>query len=204
MRRISITLYADGMSVLFPMLQHGITIRTEVGCTLETFLAAVFNVTTGYVNRRMQIVLLDGKAVDRLDSAIIMDGATLALSSAMPGLAGAILRSGGHLAPLRKGITHEGTAIESSPHRGTVSIKLFNILIKELGFPLLENGICVRGSYLKTILENLSKHLAESCTGVAVDGCRITVKTLLDVKWLHEMAEEATWFLRIGQDAKTN
>lgn len=202
MRRISMALSADGMSsFLFPMLQHGITIRTEVGCSLATFLSASLNVTTGYIDRRIQTVLLDGEAVDHLGSAIIEDGATIALSSAMPGLAGAALRRGGHLAALRKEITHRGRRENSLPHPGILTVKFFNVLIKELGLPLLENGIRVSGSYLRTVFEDLLRNSEEGCTGVSVDGFRIPLKTLSDVKWLHEMAEEAAWSLVIGKAA---
>ncbi len=197
MRRIRITICADGTPILFSVLQNGITIRAEVGCTLRAFLTSVFSVTPHYVGSRLQTILLDGKAVDHPDETIVEDGATLALSTAMPGLAGATLRSGGHLAGMRGGITHGGRHGSPHPRPGTVSVKLFNVLIRELGIPLLERGIEIPGRRLAALVEATGGDLLERCIGVTVDGSGVTVKELLEGERLREIAGEAAWCLKM-------
>ena len=55
---------------------------------------------------KIQSIMLDGKPVDDIGSAMIHDGSVLALSAAMPGLVGATLRRGGAYASFRSAITY--------------------------------------------------------------------------------------------------
>jgi len=201
MHQIRITLSAGEVSILAAVLQNGIAVQTAVGCSISRLLSTVFGVTANSIGKRAQTVLLNGKAVDHLDSAIVWDGATLALSPAMPGLAGAMLRRGGNLAPMRSGITHDETAVAGPPHRGTVSIKFFGTLIRELGFPLLERGICVRRSDLSVILGGMCRHLRKRRVAASVDGFPTTVAALLGPHGLTRIAGDALSILRVGEAA---
>lgn len=94
-----------------------------------------------YVNYRITTVFLDGSCVDDLKTTIIKDGSVLALSSAMPGLAGATMRRGSTYASLRESITYSEKGDSTLGSEGTVTVKLFNVLINELGPVFLQRGI---------------------------------------------------------------
>jgi len=64
------------------------------------------------VKEKISTIFLDGKAVDSPETALLREGSTLALSSAMPGLAGAILRRDGPYASLRSSITIESLELK--------------------------------------------------------------------------------------------
>jgi len=162
-----------------PLLQGGFWVITNVGCSIKSFLCATFDVTSEYIEDRIQTVFLDGKSVDDVDTAMINDGAVLALSAAMPGLVGATLRRGGHLAAFRNVITHHSGKGAGSVYKGMVAIRLFNLLVKELGYPLLKKGIYVRGNDLADPLNRLIKKSSKDKLGAAVDGVEIDLESLV-------------------------
>ncbi len=184
------------------MLQDGIHIRTEVGCNLERLLCTVFDLSIDAIKQQIQILFLDGKAVDDMESAVVGDGASLALSSAMPGLAGTALQRGGHLSSMRSGITHQGKNETIAPGKGRVSIKFFNLLISELGMPFLLKGICVGGIDLSGMLRSLSKALAAGAVKVTLDGRQIAADRLLGGEMISELEKEATWLFRVEKSEK--
>jgi len=164
------------------LFQHGVMINVEVGCSIRTMLCEQLGLSPQYVEDRIKTIFLDGRPVDDIDSAIIRNGSTLALSAAMPGLVGAILRRGGHLAPLRSQIAHREEKKLPSRREGIVVLKLFNLLIDELGPNLLERGVIVRRDELKSLLMSLPENFGAWCKKAQVDGREIGGDHFL--KWL--------------------
>ena len=142
---LSLTLEDAKIPFFFQFLQHGFLERVRAGCTIKTLLCDQFGVSPEYVEERIKTVFMDGKAVDDVDLAVIKNGSVLAFSAAMPGLAGTTLRRGGPLAAFRSQITHREEEKAISQRGGVVVLKLFNLLIKELGPSFLRRGIWVRG-----------------------------------------------------------
>ena len=85
-----------------------------------------------YLAQRIKTIFLNAKVVDDVDSAIVPKDATMALSGAMPGLVGAIMRSGGFYAPMRRQISHRKNLPASGPETGQLTLKLWNLVVKEL------------------------------------------------------------------------
>jgi hypothetical protein len=85
----------------FLLLQQGVKIRRRVGCSVDIFLREEIGAAPETIEK-IQSIMLDGKPVDDISSALIHDGSTLALSAAMPGLVGATLRRGGAYSPTMK------------------------------------------------------------------------------------------------------
>ena len=109
------------------LLQRGIGIPCGTGTGVREFLQRALGIDPAYVEEQLQTVFLDGHPVDDFDRAQVRPGAVLALSGAMPGLAGATMRRGGYYARMREGITHDGTQrTEGSTEEGVVMVKLFN------------------------------------------------------------------------------
>ena len=165
---------------------------------MEALLCDLFDISAHDIERRIKTVLLNGQPVDDLVSTVVEDGSVLALSAAMPGLAGAILRRGGHLAVLRHSITHEPNKEKRYPRTGTITVKLFNVLFKELGLPLLANGILLDGSTLKTILKNMAEDLPEICSEMTLDNDRGGVSELLTDDVLQNMRKGQIWMFKVA------
>ena len=130
------------------LFQQGIGVTIQTGTSLEDLLCCQWQISRDYVMNRISTLFLDSKPVDDLPAAVVHDGATLALSGAMPGLIGATMRRGGVLASFRNGITYCETSEGDAGGRGRITLKLFNLLIDELGPQFLARGIWVRHSRL--------------------------------------------------------
>ena len=82
----------------------------------------------------------------------------------MPGLVGATMRRSGFYATLRQGITHAESGNQISAGHGTISLKLFNLLLPELAPLILARGILLQREELDGLLKDLQ---AASRMGVA-------------------------------------
>lgn len=142
----------EQLSAFFPLLQRGVWLRAEVGCSVMSLLTCQFGVAEDYVVERITTLFLDHKPVDDPESSYVNDGSTIALSSAMPGLVGATMRRGGHLAAMRGAISHQGQQ-QQKGGTGKVKIKLFNMVMAELGATFLAQGAKLSSDGLKTLLD---------------------------------------------------
>lgn len=136
------------------LLQRGVATRIPGARSALQFLVDDLGLEGDYVQGRITTVFVDGSVVDSLSAATLREGCLLALSAAMPGLVGATLRRGGPYAAMRAGITRapETTAAEEAPATVLVRVKLFNLLLDELGPALLARGIVLaRGDALEVL-----------------------------------------------------
>jgi len=186
-RALNLTVPADRLACFFPLLQKGFALGVLAGCPLRAFLRDGLGLTAEYIEARIQTIFLDGKPVDDIDTALIRDGATLALAPAMPGLMGAMLRRGGYYAPMRSGITHRGDAAPQRIGQGRIVIKLFGMALRELGPQLLERGIEVDAGDLAQIVRDLPGDCREGLN--SLEGLEGQTTLLLTVRV--EPAEEA-------------
>ena len=160
----------------FLLLQQGVKIRRRVGCTIAAFLQEELGAGPLTIEK-IQSIMLDGKPVDDISTALIHDGSVLALSAAMPGLVGATLRRGGAYSSLRSVITYHETGEACKPGEGWVSIKLFNLMMAELGPGLLRQGVLVRVHDLADLLAERAEEFRQGC-GVTLDNNPIDISVL--------------------------
>lgn len=137
---VSLTLTADMLTLFYPLLQQGVELPVTIGCSVMQLLNQQLGIAETYIADRITTLFLDGKAIDDPKSSFVQDGSTLALSSAMPGLVGSTMRRGGHLAAMRGEITYKQTR-PVTIGAGKVKIKLFNLIMKEVGDLLLARGV---------------------------------------------------------------
>jgi len=182
--RLSLTLEPERIHGFFPLLQDGVMVKAQVGCSIKTMLCEQFGVSPEYMEDRIKTIFLDGKTVDDVDSAIIKDGSTLALSAAMPGLVGATLRRESYLASLRSQITYREEREAPSREEGMVVLKLFNLLVGELGPTFLKEGVYVRTEDLKGFFRRLPEEFWAGCKATKVDGQDVGLDHFLEMKWL--------------------
>jgi hypothetical protein len=142
---------AEALPAFGTLFQLGVGVAIQTGTTLEDLLCCQWQIERAYVMNRISTLFLNRQSVDDLSAAIVEDGATLALSGAMPGLIGATMRRGGVLAPFRSGITHCAAAPQTASGQGRITLKLFNLLIEELGPRFLSQGVWIARSRLVPI-----------------------------------------------------
>ena len=165
------------VSSFFPLFQRGVLIRCRVGCSIAAFLREDIGATTETINR-IQSIILDGKPADDLEKAFIKDGSTLALSAAMPGLVGAAMRRGGVYSALRNSITYQETGNPCVLKEGTVHMKLFNLLMNDLGPHLLKKGILVPSMDLADFLSKRPEAFWIGCKNIFLNEKSLSIDLL--------------------------
>jgi len=181
------TVTPDRAAGFLQCVQRGIIIRAEVGCSLRSFLRNQLQLSSQFIENRIQTIFLNGKPVDDIDAATVKNGCTLALSSAMPGLVGATMRREGFYASLRSQISHgpeEGGMLRES---GFITLKLFNMVASELGPALLENGICVTKEDLGDFIRTHEAILGTWDMKAELEGEPLDGETLRAMQWADKL-----------------
>lgn len=177
-----ITLSANGKSLegLLPLLQYGVEINVDAGLTVATLLTGFYGIDPRYVERFISTIFLDGKPVDDPAAALLREGAVLALSGAMPGLVGAVLRSGSILGSFRHSITHHDSGGENVAGKVTLTVKLFNRVMREAGAAFLSKGILLPAALLAGHLRGMDELFWQGISSGEVGGNPYTGKDLRD------------------------
>lgn len=180
---LSLTLEKTLIPIFYQLLSKGFIIHTRTGCTIKDLLCGQLGIKDDYLEERIQTIFLDNKTVDDVDSAVIQEGSILALSAAMPGVLGATLRKGGRYAPMRRQISHDKDIVSDTNKKGQVTIKLFNLIARELGPLFLEQGIRVKGEDFFDITARNEKVFMTGCKKAIKDGNDIIPEKLMEVEW---------------------
>jgi hypothetical protein len=174
---LSLMVDGGGISRFFPLLQTGVMVRAAVGCSVTTFLKKEMGTSPETIDK-IQSIFLDGRPIDDLETSVVRDGSVLALSAALPGLVGATLRRGGAYSSFRSGITYHETGAACAAGDGFVQVKLFNLVMEELGPELLKKGVFVTPSLLTEFLKGQSEDFWLGCREVLLDGKPVDTEDL--------------------------
>jgi len=140
--RIAIIVEKESLSFFTTILQSGIEMITEANITLGRFLCSCPGFSEQYLAETVQTIFLNGTALDDLQTPLNAPHPVVALSAAMPGLAGAILRKNSLHSALRT-----ATSLDRTKHSATgplaVTLKLFNRIARDKGELLLSRGVVI-------------------------------------------------------------
>ena len=173
--------------LFFQLLGQGFSVNIQTGATVKDLLCKQFGIQEDYLAQRIQTIFLNAKVVDDIDSAIVAEESTLALSGAMPGLVGAILRSGGYYAAMRNRISHVESQSSSQAQSANITLKLMNIVAKELGPLFLQQGIWLKGQTLREFIERRMDDLKAGCRVCELDRKTLEFTSLQGIDWRDDM-----------------
>jgi hypothetical protein len=142
-----LTLDVDDNSNFLGLLNGGFMIKARIGESVQTLLCDRLGLDKSYFDERIQTLFLNSKPVDDPATARVKNNSILALSAAMPGLVGATFRKGGKYRWMRGSISHPDDGDMSTGSTGWVTVKLFNLILKELGPFFSGSGHLVKGRY---------------------------------------------------------
>lgn len=165
------------------LIEQGFKLKVRAGQSIKELLCGQLGISEDYVDNRIQTIFLDGKAVDDADAAWVHENARLALSAAMPGLVGATFRKGGHYAYLRSSISYSKTKTPTVPNEGKITLKLFNMVARELGPEFLKNGVIIDGNRFQNFLLDNLEDLIPACSSIHLDDRQISIAQLKELKW---------------------
>lgn len=160
------------------LFSKGMQFRICQGVSLKDFLCRQVGMPEDYLENRVQTVFLDGRPVDDVKAVSLANGATVALSAAMPGLAGAVLRKSGALAVFRKDITYHRTDSADDACEARITVKLFNLTMRETGPMFLQHGVWLDGHDLREVLIRRADLLERECRAAFLNEAPIGTKDL--------------------------
>ncbi len=175
---IALTLEQTALSLFAPLLQGGIQVRAALPSSVQSFLCDQIGLEPDYVREKILSIVLDGHPVDDTEKALLRNGSRLALSSGMPGLAGAALRRGSPLASFRGSITHRESAASGTQQEGVICVKLFNLMMVDLGPRFLQRGIRIESGAFVAFLRQNGDPFLEKCLSVDRNGTTVEPKEL--------------------------
>ena len=178
--RVHLRVDRNIISRFYRILEKGFRIEVAVGCTVRDLLCRQMGIDEEYVSERIQTIFMDGKTVDDLDSAIVGEGTSLAMSAAMPGLIGATLRRGSYYAAMRGEISHHPRDTPHTMKKGRVAIKLFNMLTRELGDMFFKRGVWILYADLIGLIEHENEAFKAGCRDVVINGKYYSLDRLLE------------------------
>jgi hypothetical protein len=159
------------------VLQSGFYLEARDGDVFLDFLVSLPGFTREYIANDVGTVFLNGDAIDDMEIPLSGKSATIALSAAMPGLCGAILKKGSPHAALRKKVVVSKTAVTGQPMH--IRIKLFNTIALERGPELFKTGVELHSADLLAFL-SLRPSLVEEMQDLTLSGTPISGERLLD------------------------
>ena len=158
------------------LLQHGVLYPIERPIPLLSFLLSLPGFSADYIEENLQTIFINGVAADSLTQEMV-DGTTVALSAAMPGLAGAIFRRQGIHGSLRsKQLSDE---VHETSEGGLLTLKFFNSIALDRVEDLLAGGVQISGKALKNFAGTRA-HLFEPPVELILDNQKLSYPDLMD------------------------
>ena len=177
------------------LLNAGFMVNIRVGESVKTFVCERLGIDEAYFDERVQTLFLDSKPVDDPATAVVKNGSILAFSAAMPGLVGATFRKGGKYGWMRSSISHPDDSDMTTGKTGWVTVKLFNLILKELGPFFLEAGVWLRGETIQAFFTDRFSSLADDIQSVNFNGKELAPQALLKIE-----NEEEPVYIKIVTD----
>lgn len=192
MKQISLAVNNESLPRFTTLLQSGIYLEVDQGTRIGELLFALPGFSVEYVKNRIQTIFLNGLPADSIEQHLFGEQVVLAVSAAMPGLAGAIFRKGGIHASLRTETAPELSWAGNVDQPIRVRLKLFNMIAVERGIKILEESCVIKASSLGKFLAYRQPLLANIQT-ITGDGEVITPNALIN---LLETEERITLTIR--------
>jgi hypothetical protein len=170
------------LSGFYSFLQSGVRVKIQVGRSVNDTLSQEFGLDAKHIEK-IETIFLDSKAVDDLDVSMVRDGSVLALSSAMPGLVGATLRRGSYYAAMRSQITAAASHDKATPQEGMITLKLFNLVLRELAPLFLKRGVWLGKEALRDFLSGQPQGFWKNCKEVRNNGHPIAPEKVAQIQW---------------------
>lgn len=140
-KSIEITGIPEAEEILHYELQGGFYILTSDGISLQSFLISSCNIPETYIKEKVKTVFHNSNPVDDPECTRLHGDSVIAISGAMPGLVGAMMRMGSPYAAMRESITEKGDDTSETGQPVYVKLKLFNIILQDLGGKFRSAGV---------------------------------------------------------------
>lgn len=182
---LEITIDKSNLDSFWAILSSGIHTRVNRGDTVFDFLMNTIGPNEQFIEENIQTIFLNNKVVDDIKKAQLNPDAVLALSAAMPGLVGATLRTSGPLKAFRDEISYHNKEIKPQTEQQSfiITIKLFNLVTKQIGDLFLKNGIILSGMELKEYILNENVDFWDECITIKINNETVKPNKIKKYNW---------------------
>jgi hypothetical protein len=181
--KVELSVESDRIGMFYELLATGFFVKAPSGISVRNFLIKVLRLDPVYVDTRIQTIFLNGRAIDDIDVATLEDGSVLALSGAMPGLAGAVFRRGGAYAAMRSCVESVSSSLPKTYSDGNIELKLFNQIAADLGNSFLKKGIWLRVKTFSRFFYQHFETLLKICAIMVINGKKYPANKLDEMKF---------------------
>lgn len=161
-----------------PELQKGFYITSFEGKTIHSFLTGQCGFSDEYITSKIKTVLINGGPVDDILNTKIRENCVCALSGAMPGIVGAMMRIGSPYASMRESITVKPDNSGVSGKEIIVELKLFNIILSDMGLEFLKHGIMIEKERIHNLINKHYIEISANSRGLSLNGSYINIENL--------------------------
>lgn len=186
MKRICIKNLPEAGELLYSELQNGFYIEAAEGTSIRSFLINSCGIPESYIRGKIKTIFHNSNPVDNLDSVKVSRGSVCAVSGAMPGLVGAMMRMGSPYASMRESITEKGENIRVTGTSVFVKLKLFNVILSDLAQGYISGGVILdRDDVVKIINKTAARHGSSFSFTVDDSSCdSLKIGKLSDEKYI--------------------
>jgi hypothetical protein len=165
-----------------PLLQKGFNIAIRTGNHQDPVCHSC-GLDIEQVRSRVQSVFLNGKPVNDIAVACVHDGDCLSLIRDHAGSGGCHLRSGGILAGFRCSISHRPIERQTDTAGGVLLVRLFDLLIAQMGPGFLQQGILVSATDSQILLKSPTPIQRGDCCAAELNAHRNEIDALASMDW---------------------
>lgn len=153
-KKIIITGVPEVVELLHYELQNGFYVETESGIKLISFLTGSCGIPESYIRDKVKTIFHNGNPVDDPASVKLRNDSVVAISGAMPGIVGAMMRMASPYAAMRESITEKGENIFQTGDSIHVMLKLFNVILGDLWRGFVEKGVILDRERILRVIGN--------------------------------------------------
>ena len=176
-----LTVSEDRIPTFFQLLAQGFLIRVHPGCSVREVICVEMGVPEDYFRGEVKTLFLDGKVVTDPEGVFPGDGSVLALSAAMPGAAGMMLRRDTRREPVERRTSGDEKAKIPPDRTGFILVKFFNLVQRDLGPRVFRQGMLISRENWLDFLRRRQREIRRACRTVLLDGEEIDPAGIRDL-----------------------
>ena len=172
-----------------PDLQSGFSIPSKEGVTIYQFLTEYCGISDEYISCKIKTIMVDGGPVDEIINTKIHDKGVCALSGAMPGIVGAMMRMGSPYAAMRESITVKPEGSTEAGRDILIELKLFNVILSDMGVEFLKRGILLDRKRFFDLFKKYGDNIFSCCREITLNNLKIDFNRLMKILFLRKNKE---------------
>ena len=170
----------DDSHIFTPEFQKGFFIYSNQGKSIFEFLTEDCLIAREYISKKIQTIMINGSPVDDIFDTKISKVSICALSAALPGILGAMMRMGSPYAAMRESITAKTDGAIESGEKIAILLKLFNIVLHDLRSDFLKNGILLEKNRVYEMFVKNESDLNLNCKEISLNFSPVENNSLKD------------------------